>query len=87
MVANSQFLGALVTSWSQFQALLEGYHIEKHKTTAVNLRCHYNDPAHLAWHDKKKHIQEITQWKWIYIRIPEITQSVESAIFSPRGER
>ena len=69
-----------MTSWSQFQTLLD-------ETTAVNLRCHYNDPAHLAWHDKKKYIQEITQWKWIYKRIPEITQSVESAIFSPRGER
>ena len=39
------------------------------------------------WHDKKKHIQEITQWKWIYITIHEITQSVESAIiFTTRRE-
>ena len=41
----------------------------------------------LTWHDKKKHIQEITQWKWIYITIHEITQSVESAIiFTTRRE-
>ena len=41
----------------------------------------------LTWHDKKKHIQEITQWKWIYITIPEITQSFESAIiFTMRRE-
>ena len=73
-----------MTSWSQFQTLLEEYQIEKHKTTAINLRCHYNDPAHLAWQEEA---QEITQWKWIYITIPEITQSVESAIiFTTRRE-